>query len=82
MRTFGIILMCVGAAWAAFALNMPTSIVVEGALYFPPTEVANLDLIATRQTHLNLASLAVVVGALMLGFGVVVASMRARKAAP
>lgn len=74
MRTLGIILTAVGLTWALLAWNMNTVVETKdsyvGSLYIPSQKVHNLGLIESRRNHLMLASVTVIAGILLFGFGV------------
>ena len=64
MKTFGALILLAGLIWLGFAYNMDTSVSAYGY-----ERVVNLDRINTRNTHLLLSLGTVVVGVLLLGFG-------------
>lgn len=64
MKTFGALFLLAGLVWLGFAYNMETS--VSGYGY---GRVQNLSLMEARNTHLMLSLGTIVVGVLLLGFG-------------
>lgn len=64
MKTFGALILLAGLVWLGFAYSMDTSVSAYGY-----GRVQNLSLMETRNTHLLLSLGAVVVGVLLLGFG-------------
>ena len=84
MKFFGIYLMVSGLAWGIYAFNMETSIYVGGSsygygafsTYIPGRDIHNMDLADQRRNHLIGASVTLIAGILLFGFG----SMRPKEA--
>lgn len=74
MKIFGIFLAAVGLVWVLQAWNMNTVVETESksivGIYVPSQKVHNVGLMETRRNHLMLASVTVIVGVLLIGFGV------------
>lgn len=77
MKPIGIFFIVAGLVWAAIAYNMKTTVSIGGetigsgafSMYVEKNEVHNLGLMETRRNHLLFASLCIVVGVVMFGFG-------------
>lgn len=73
MKKFGIVLIFIGSLWAIWAFNMKTTINTGsqfvGSIYIPDTTVNNIGLMDERRTHLMMASVLIIVGVILYGFG-------------
>lgn len=77
MKTFGIILMVVGAIWALVAFNMNTAVTSPSQSFgsgaytieTPSVTVNNLGLMDRRRNNLIFAGFTILVGAVFVGFG-------------
>lgn len=84
MKASGLILVGVGLIWVLFALNMDTTVETGGqrigsgaySLDIPRARVHNLGLMEERRNHLIMASVTVLVGVILFGFGSISGSAR------
>lgn len=68
MKKIGISLLALGILWGIVALSMETSVATKGK-HGVPKRVVNLSLMEQRRTHLTIATLATLVGAIFTGIG-------------
>lgn len=70
MKSYGIILICLGVLWLLFAFNMATSVSTKaqnfGGISIPSMSVNNLEKMDEGRNHLMLLSLFIIVGAILL----------------
>lgn len=79
MRNFGLFVVGACLVWLLVAYSMPTAVrknsetIGSGALTvrLPAVEVHNIGLIERRRAHLSLASLGLILGTVLIGFGAV-----------
>ena len=85
MRKIGILLILAGCFWGIFAFQMETTVYIEGktigsgfySVSVPGQTVHNLELADQKRNHLVGASITLIAGVLLLGFG----SMRPKEGA-
>jgi hypothetical protein len=77
MKPLGLVLIAIGAIWAAVAFNMSTAVTAGGqrigsgefSVYVPEVTVNNIGLMEQRRNHLMLAGFTALAGVILFGLG-------------